>query len=307
MRTPFQCLILCLMVLGGGSTNKIHHRHEGPIQHGKTSINKENIMINGTALQYVNTRGMGYYYLSFYQSSDCSGTEAYQEGYLTGKCLRLANAHTAGSIRMDCSATLDGVQVQYFSASRTCTGVVTTMVYPVGSSYGSNCYPVMNSYFSQALNLYNLGLISFSPMCMFVNPQNPGIPVQPLYTYSAIVESVYQSSVGCAADSIFQLPDSWKAFLQTPIMTSYCSIASSTSSSTSTVQRAIAPYNTNAVGQMKCQMTGAIMAFAGNFDGACVVPRAINKTSIVTYNKCYGSSAVVGGGVSPMIEGSKCC
>ena len=200
---------------------------------------------------------------------------------------------------MDCSATLDGVQVQYFSASRTCTGVMTTMVYPVGSSYGSNCYPVMNTYFSQALNLYNLGLMSFSPMCMFVNAQNPGIPVDPIYTYSAIVESVYQSSVGCAADSIFQLPDNWKAFLQTPLLTSHCASVSSTS----LMKRAIAPYNTNAIGQMTCPSTGAIIAFAGNFDGACVVPVAINQTSMIKYNKCYGPSTVVGGGVSPSIEG----
>ena len=119
-------------------------------------------------------------------------------------------------------------------------GVVTTMVYPVGSSTGGNCYPVMNTYLSQALNLYNLGVMSFSPMCMFVNAMNPGIPVEPIYANSAIVESVYQSSVGCAADSIFQLPDNWKAFLQTPLLTSRCASASSSSSSSS-VQKRVLP------------------------------------------------------------------
>ena len=71
---------------------------------------------------------------------------------------------------------MDGLQVQYFSASTTCTGAFTTMVYPVGSSTGGNCYPLMNSYLSQALQLYNLGLGSFKPMCMFITPTSPGVP-----------------------------------------------------------------------------------------------------------------------------------
>ena len=71
---------------------------------------------------------------------------------------------------------VDGLQVQYFSASTTCTGTVTTMVYPVGSSTGGNCYPLLNTYLSQALQLYNLGLGSFKPTCMFITPTNPGVP-----------------------------------------------------------------------------------------------------------------------------------
>ena len=71
---------------------------------------------------------------------------------------------------------VDGLQVQYFSASASCTGTVTTMVYPVGSSTGGNCYPLLNSYLSQALQLYNLGLGSFKPMCMFITPTTPGVP-----------------------------------------------------------------------------------------------------------------------------------
>ena len=71
---------------------------------------------------------------------------------------------------------VDGLQVQYFSNSTACTGTVTTMVYPVGSSTGGNCYPLQNTYLSQALQLYNIGLGSFKPMCMFITASNPSIP-----------------------------------------------------------------------------------------------------------------------------------
>ena len=266
----------------------------------RTSVHVENVVVNSTSLPYVNTRGMGYYYTSFYQSAGCIGSPTFQEGYVTGKCLKLASPSgitTSGtSIRMDCSATLDGLQVQYFSSSATCSGTVTTMVYPVGSSTGGNCYPVLNTYFSQALGLYNLGLISFKPMCMLINANNLGVPVSPDYAKAAIVESIYQSSSGCTGgNSIFQLPDTFKAFVQTPLLMSYCS-------SKTTMAQAIAPYNTNAVGQVTCLNSGTMFAFASNFDGACVVTTP-GIGSIVQNNKCYGPSTLIGG-VSPTIAGN---
>ena len=55
------------------------------------------------------------------------------------------------------------------------------MVYPIGSSTGGNCYPLLNTYLSQALQLYNLGLGSFKPMCMFITPSTPGVPGKGLF------------------------------------------------------------------------------------------------------------------------------
>ena len=241
---------------------------------------------------------------------------------------------------------VDGLQVQYFSASTTCTGAFTTMVYPVGSSTGGNCYPLQNTYLSQALQLYNLGLGSFKPMCMFITPTTAGVPgkgfyvrsnrlfalfishhshsfssfhssisflVSPDFQRSALVEryvvfsilrcypnsifisyllslwfsslmyldSVYQYPGGCLVDSVFNLPDVFKAFVQTTPLVSYC--ASKTSAA-----QAIAPYNTNAIGQVTCP-NSAVFAFAGNFDGACVVTAA-GVGSTVEHNKCYGPS-----------------
>ena len=127
MFAQFLFLVVSLLAVRGSK----FHRHGHTTQHGNEPIHKEDIMINSSLIN-VNTRGMGYYYLSFFQSTDCSDTPTYQEGYQTGKCLRLASPRTAGSIRMDCSATLDGVQVQYFSSSRTCTGVP---LFPIIPSY----------------------------------------------------------------------------------------------------------------------------------------------------------------------------
>ena len=85
---------------------------------------------------------------------------------------------------LSCFLAVDGLQVQYFSASTTCTGAFTTMVYPVGSSTGGNCYPLQNTYLSQALQLYNLGLGSFKPMCMFITPTTAGVPGKGFYVRS---------------------------------------------------------------------------------------------------------------------------
>ena len=76
-------------------------------QVGQSSVHVQNININVTTtpwLSVVNTRGMGYYYSSFYQGTSCAGTPTYQEGYVTGKCLKLGSP-VGASVRMDCSAT----------------------------------------------------------------------------------------------------------------------------------------------------------------------------------------------------------
>ena len=80
---------------------------------GRIPIRTENIVLGkskNTTLPVINSRGIGYYYTSFYSGVGCSGTPTYQEGYATGKCLRLGSptglsAPSGTSIRMDCSAT----------------------------------------------------------------------------------------------------------------------------------------------------------------------------------------------------------
>ena len=77
---------------------------------GRSSIHVQNINVTAPWLSVVNTRGMGYYYSSFYQGTSCAGTPTYQEGYVTGKCLQLGSpagisSPHGTSIRMDCSAT----------------------------------------------------------------------------------------------------------------------------------------------------------------------------------------------------------
>ena len=93
-------------------------------------------------------------------------------------------------------------------------------------------------------------------------------------------------------DSVFNLPDVFKAFVQTPQLTNYCG-------SKSTAQ-AIAPYNTNAIGQVTCP-NSAVFAFASNFDGACVISNGGTVGSAVEHNKCYstqrsnsGSNLIIG-------------
>ena len=81
-------------------------------------------------------------------------------------------------------------------------------------------------------------------------------------------------------DSVFNLPDVFKAFVQTTPLVSYCASKSSTA-------QAIAPYNTNAIGQVTCP-NSAVFAFAGNFDGACVVSSSTSVGTAVEHNKCYG-------------------
>ena len=76
-------------------------------------LRSQNIVLGisqNTTLPVINSRGIGYYYTSFYSGSQCVGTPTYQEGYATGKCLRLGSpaglsAPSGTSIRMDCSAT----------------------------------------------------------------------------------------------------------------------------------------------------------------------------------------------------------
>ena len=76
-------------------------------------LRSQNVVLGksqNTTLPVINSRGIGYYYTSFYSGSGCVGTPTYQEGYATGKCLRLGSpaglsAPTGASIRMDCSAT----------------------------------------------------------------------------------------------------------------------------------------------------------------------------------------------------------
>ena len=84
----------------------------------RAPVRSENIVLGksrNTTLPVINSRGIGYYYASFYSGAGCSGTPTYQEGYATGKCLTLGspagisspkNPFPLGtSIRMDCSAT----------------------------------------------------------------------------------------------------------------------------------------------------------------------------------------------------------
>ena len=98
--------------------------------------------------------------------------------------------------------------------------------------------------------------------------------------------SVYQQQGGCLVDSVFNLPDAFKAFVQTAPLVSYCS------SKTSTAQ-AIAPYNTNAVGQLTCPNT-VVFAFASNFDGACVISTGATVGTPVEHNKCYSTARISG-------------
>ena len=93
---------------------------------------------------------------------------------------------------------------------------------------------------------------------------------------------MFQYPGGCLIDSVFNLPDVFKAFVQTSPLVSYCA-------SKSSAAQAIAPYNTNAIGQVTCP-NSAMFAFAGNFDGACVVA-ATGVGSTVEHNKCYGPSS----------------
>ena len=108
----------------------------------------------------------------------------------------------------------------------------------------------------------------------------------------SMLNSVYQNQNGCLIDSVFNLPDVFKAFVQTDKLVSYCG-------SKSTAQ-AIAPYNTNAIGQVTCP-NSAVIAFAGNFDGACVITNGGTVGTPVEHNKCYstkrsnsGSSPIIG-------------
>ena len=85
----------------------------------RVPVRSENIVLGkfkNTTLPVINSRGIGYYYASFYAGAGCVGTPTYQEGYAIGKCLTLgtppgvtspqksSNAPPT-SIRMDCSAT----------------------------------------------------------------------------------------------------------------------------------------------------------------------------------------------------------
>ena len=83
----------------------------------RAPVRSENTVLGksrNTTLPVINSRGIGYYYASYYSGVGCSGTPTYQEGYATGKCL--------------------------------------------------------------ILQLYNLGLGSFKPMCMFITPTAYGVP-----------------------------------------------------------------------------------------------------------------------------------
>ena len=98
------------------------------------------------------------------------------------------------------------------------------------------------------------------------------------------MNSVYQNQVGCSTDSIFTLPDVFKAFVQI----SNCVSAN-----------VIAPYNTNAVGYVTCPNLASI-SFAGNFDGACVNSNKLAPIgSSVEHNKCYSTKR--SSGSSPFI------
>lgn len=68
-----------------------------------TTVHTEDAFIRSSDTVNVNLKGMGYYHISFYSGSTCSGTPSFQEGYATGRCLSLSS--TTGSVRMDCSAS----------------------------------------------------------------------------------------------------------------------------------------------------------------------------------------------------------
>ena len=107
----------------------------------RNPVHSENIVLGKNTtlnLPVINSRGIGYYYASFYAGAGCVGTPTYQEGYATGKCLTLGtppgvispqqlsttlspaatppyvNAPPS-SIRMDCSATRKFFVDQSFS------------------------------------------------------------------------------------------------------------------------------------------------------------------------------------------------
>ena len=86
----------------------------------RAPVRSENIVLGksrNTTLPVINSRGIGYYYASYYAGAGCVGTPTYQEGYATGKCLtlgtppgvtspqQLSTNPLKTSIRMDCSAT----------------------------------------------------------------------------------------------------------------------------------------------------------------------------------------------------------
>ena len=84
----------------------------------RVPVRSENIVLgNPTDITSINTRGIGYYYASYYAGAGCVGKPTYQEGYATGKCLtlgtppgvtspqQLSTNPLKTSIRMDCSAT----------------------------------------------------------------------------------------------------------------------------------------------------------------------------------------------------------
>ena len=104
------------------------------------------------------------------------------------------------------------------------------------------------------------------------------------------VNSVYQTSGGCFSDSVFNLPDVFKAFVQTSQLISNCGPNPSA--------KVIAPYNTNAVGYVSCP-NSAIISFAGNFDGACVNINTPPVGTPVEHNKCYSTTR--SSGSSPFI------
>ena len=108
----------------------------------------------------------------------------------------------------------------------------------------------------------------------------PHLPTRSLFSLTN-PPSVY-STQGCNADKIFQLPDTFKAFIQTDLLTSYCSSKGYTDNSFAQI---IAPYNTNAIGQITCPNT-VQFAFSSKFDGACVVGSNVGTTAV--RDACYG-------------------
>ena len=99
------------------------------------------------------------------------------------------------------------------------------------------------------------------------------------------LNSVYQNGAGCLNDNVFNLPDVFKAFVQTSQLISNCG--------TNPSAKIIAPYNTNAVGYVTCP-NSAVISFAGNFDGACVNINTPPVGTPVEHNKCYSTKRSYG-------------
>ena len=223
----------------------------------KAKVDTKNVFIDKNAVgspSHQTGSPLGYYSLSLYSTMNgnprCDSAPFYTEGFAAGKCLPTAS----GGIRYDCSGpklpppspstspttsppppsygvSSAGVYVTTFTTT-TCTDAgTTTYVIPMGKCTPFNQNMVngpSSSSVTTAMQSYgNYAMAS----CTSLSPDMPGIPVKPAPGYSAIIESTYSSSGVCTTNSstnayaqglkgsTAQLPDTFKAFIQTPIST----------------------------------------------------------------------------------------